>query len=79
MINYHSDNYIDRNMYFRHRVCFNGTFCASDLVLSEVENRGQDIRRIARKKAGRELWWGNQKEKEEILDLEEEKLQNLSN
>lgn len=58
MINYHSDNYIflaDKNMYFRHRVCFNGTVCASDLVLSEVENRGQDIRRIARKKAGREL------------------------
>lgn len=34
-INYHSDNdvfLVDRNIYFRGRVCFNGTVCASDLV-----------------------------------------------
>lgn len=35
MINYHSDKYlflVDRNIYFRGRVCFNGSICASDLV-----------------------------------------------
>lgn len=35
MINYHSDNHIflaDRNIYFRGRMCFNGTVCASGLV-----------------------------------------------
>lgn len=58
MINYHSDNYVflvDRNTYFRGRICFNGTVFASDWFSSEVENQGQDIRKIARKKAGKEL------------------------
>lgn len=35
MINYHSDKYIflaHKNIYFRGRVCFNGTVCAADLV-----------------------------------------------
>lgn len=52
------------------------SFVPQTWFLSEVE---QDIGKTARKKAGKELQQGNQKEKDQILDLEEEKLQNLSN
>lgn len=45
MINYHSKNYVflvDRDRYFRSRVCFNGIICAPDLVFIRGGIRHQE-------------------------------------
>lgn len=58
MINYHSDSDVflaDRNTDLEAGCALVEPFVPQTWFLSEVENQGQDIRKTARKKAGKEL------------------------